>query len=212
MLILVAMGILVACCLGILVYAANVLIGPRKLNKPLTAVETLKAAPPFSVSTLRSPRLTTRGKVFVLMTVAFGLVAMLVSLALIWQIAHTGLTKETLPALVTVLPLDAVPIGFGVSLHRTRRLVLSGRFATGIVVAANVGGIKSWGLFYDFLDGGGQVVRGSSLRSFYTVALARAFHGAMLGDYFGVGCYVPILYRDEKPTQNTLYVSYAWEV
>jgi hypothetical protein len=31
-------------------------------------------------------------------------------------------------------------------------------------------------------------------------------------DYFGVGCYVPILYRDEKPTQNTLYVSYAWEV
>lgn len=72
-----------------------------------------------------------------------------------------------------------------------------------------MGGIKSWGLFYDFLDGSGQVIRGNSLRSFYTVALAGA---AGAGDYFGVGSYVPVLYRADNPSRNALYVSFAWAV
>ena len=46
-----------------------------KLNKALTAVDTLKTAPPFKVAAVRRPRLTARGKVLVLLTVAFGLVA-----------------------------------------------------------------------------------------------------------------------------------------
>ena len=147
-----------------------------------------------------------------LMTVAFGLVATLVSLALIWQIVHAGLTKAAVPAVVMSFLIDSVPIGFGVSLHRTRRFLLTGQFATGIAVAATVGGIKSWGVIYDFLDGSGRVIRGSSLRSFYTVALARAFHGASAGDYFAVGCYVPVLYCADNPARNALYVSYAWEI
>ena len=183
-----------------------------KLKKPLTAVDTLKAAPPFKVTAVRQPRLTARGKVLVLMTVAFGLVAILVSLALISGIGRTGLTPASVPAVVMISFIDLVPIGFAVSLHLTRKLLLNGQFATGIVVAAQVGGIKSWGVFYDFLDGSGQVIRGSSLRSFYTVALARAFHGATLGDYFGVGSYVPVLYRTDNPARNALYVSYAWNI
>jgi len=181
-------------------------------DMPLTAAATLSAAPAFKVNAVRQPRLTARGKVLVLMTVAFGMVATLVSLALIWQIAHTGLTKAAVPAVVMSLVIDSVPIGFGLSLHRTRRFLLTGQFATGIVVAATVGGIKSWGVIYDFLDGSGRVIRASSLRSFYTVALARAFHGASAGDYFAVGCYVPVLYCADNPARNALYVSYAWEI
>jgi hypothetical protein len=183
-----------------------------KLNKALTAVDTLKAAPPFKVAAVRRPRLTARGKVLVLLTVAFGLVAILVSLALISGVGRTGLTPASVPAVVMISLVDLVPIGFGVSLHRTRKFLQSGQFATGIVVAAQVGGIKSWGVFYDFLDGSGRVMRGSSLRSFYTVALARAFHGATLGDYFGVGSYVPVLYCRDNPARNALYVSYAWVI
>lgn len=182
------------------------------MNKPLTSVETLEAAPPFQVNVTGQPHLTARGKVLVLMTVAFGLVAALVSLALIWQLAHTGLTKAALPAVVMSLLIDSVPIGFGVLLRRTRQFLLTGQFATGIVVAATVGGIKSWGVIYDFLDGSGRVIRGSSLRSFYTVALARAFHGASAGDYFAVGSNVPVLYAADNPVRNALYVSYAWEI
>ena len=182
------------------------------LNKPLTAVDTLKAAPPFHVNAVRRPRLTARGKVLVLMTVAFGVVAILVSLAPISAIGRTGLTPASVPAVVMILLIDLVPIGFGAVLHRTRQFLLTGEFATGIVVASSIGGIKSWGVVYDFLDGNGQVIRGSSLRSFYTVALARAFDGATLGDYFGVGSYVPVLYRAEDAARNALYVSYAWEI
>jgi hypothetical protein len=209
MLLLIAMGLLSICIPGFVLYTV---VRTRKLDRPLTAVQTLRAAPPFNVDTPRRPRLTARGKVLVFMTVAFGLVAVLVSLALISAIARTGLTLSSMPAIGTILLFDLVPIGFGVSLHRTRKFLLTGQFASGIVVAAKVGGIKSWGLFYDFLDGSGQVVRGSSLRSFYTVALARAIHRATLGDYFAVGSYVPVLYRAENPARNALYVSYAWAI
>jgi hypothetical protein len=109
-----------------------------------------------------------------------------------------------------VAVVDLVPIGFALLLLSTYRLLRTGHFATGIVVAAKVGGVKTWGVFYDFLDVGGQVVRGSSRRSFYTVALARAFHGDIGGDYFGVGSYVPVLYRPDMPMQGVLYVSFPW--
>ena len=146
------------------------------------------------------------------MTVAFGVVATLVSVALVWRIASFGITEAAVPAIGMILLIDLVPIGFGLALHRTYKFLLTGQFATGIVVAAKVGGIKSWGIIYDFLDGSGQVIRGSSLRSFYTVALAHGFHGASAGDYFGVGSYIPVLYRANNPARNALYVSYAWKI
>jgi hypothetical protein len=182
------------------------------LNKPITAIDTLRAAPPFNVVTPRRPRLTVRGKVLVVMAVAFGAVAALVSLAMVVRIAGAGVSAAAMPAIVMASLIDLVPIGFVVLLHRTYRLLLAGQFATGVVVSATVGGIKSWGVTYDFLDGKGQVIRGRSLRSFYTVALARAFDGATLGDYFGIGSYVPVLYRADNPARNALYVSYAWEI
>jgi hypothetical protein len=135
-----------------------------------------------------------------------------VSLALRLRIASTGITQAAVPAVVMVLLVDLVPIGFVVLLHRTYKLLQTGQFTTGIVVGAKVGAIKSRGLFYDFLDGSGQVVRGSSLRSFYTVALARGFHGASAGDCFGVGSYVPVLYRADDPARNVPYVSYPWAI
>jgi hypothetical protein len=209
MLLLGIMGFVLACNLGVVVY---MLARTRKLDKPLTAREALRAAPPFKVDAIRQARLTARGKVLVIMTAAFGLVAIVVSMALIARIASTGLNPELVPAVVMILLVDLVPVGFGMVLYRTREFLLNGQIATGIVVEAKVGGIKSWDLFYDFLDGSGHVIRGSSLRSFYTVALARAFHGATLGDYFAVGSYVPVLYRAEKPERNALYVSFAWSI
>jgi hypothetical protein len=209
MLLLALMGLFFACNVCFVVY---VLVRTPKLKEPLTSPETLRAAPRFNSNAIRHPRLTSRGKVLVLGAVAFGAVAAFVSLALVSRIAASGLSGPALPALVMVLLLDLVPIGFVAYLHRTYRLVLAGRFATGVVVAANVGGITSWGLFYDFLDGSGQVIRGNSSRRFYTVALARCFYGRAEGSDFGVGSYVPVLFRAGEPSRNAPYVSFPWEI
>jgi hypothetical protein len=208
-LILMVMGLLFICNLCFVVY---MLVRTPKLNKPLTSAETLKTAPHFNSNAIRHPRLTSWGKVIAVMAVAFGAVAAAVSLALGWRIVTTGLTKAALPAVVIVLIFDLVPVAFVALLHRTYKLVLMGHFATGIVVAAKIGSIRSWGLFYDFFDGSGQVVRGSSSRSFYTVALARCFHGADVGTYFGVGSYVPVLFRADDSSRNAPYVSFPWAI
>jgi len=105
-----------------------------------------------------------------------------------------------------------IAVAFVTLLHRTYKFVLTGHFATGIVVAAKIGSITSWGLFYDFMDGSGKVVRGSSSRRFYTVALARCFHGAEIGNYFAVGSYVPVLFRADDSSRNALYVSFPWAI
>ncbi len=209
MLMIMAMGLFLAGNLGFLVYMP---VRSPKLDRPLTSAESLKAAPNSNSGVTRHPRLTSRGKCIVVMVTVFGAVATLVSLALGWRLASTGITQAALAAVVMVLSVDLVPVIFVALLHRTYKLVLAGHFATGIAVVVKVGAIKSWGLFYDFLDGSGQVVRGNSLRSFYTVALARAFHGDTAGDYFGVGSYVPVLYRQDKPPRNALYVSLPWEI
>jgi hypothetical protein len=193
-----------------LAFVVYVLVRTPKLNKPLTSAETLKAAPHFNSNLIRHPRLTSWGKVIVVMAVAFGAVFTAVSLVEGWQIATTGLTTASLPAVVTVLIFDLVPVAFVALLYRTYKFVLTGHFATGIVVAAKIGSMRSWGLFYDFLDGSGKVVRGSSSRSFYTVALARCFYGADMGNYFGVGSYVPVLFRADDSSRNALYVSFPW--
>jgi hypothetical protein len=208
-LILILLGLLFICNLCFIVY---VLIRKPILNKPLTSAETLKAAPHFNSTAVRHPRLTSWGKVIVVVTVAFGAVATAVSLALIWRITITGMTAAALPAAITVLIFDLVPVGFVVLLHKTYQLVLTGQFATGVVVAARVGSTTSWGLFYDFLDGSGLVVRGSSSRRFYTVALARCFYGAERGNYFGVGSYVPVLHGADDSSRNALYVSFPWAI
>lgn len=207
MMILAVLGIILVFNIGWVVY----LFGrtPR-LNQPLTVLEKLKAAPPFPASVARKPRLTAKGKVLVSMAVSFGLVAALVSSALIWRISSDGITAGIIAAIGMVAVIDLVPIGFALLLHSTYRLLRTGQFATGVVVAAKVGGVRTWGVFYDFLAGTDQVVRGSSRRSFYTVALARAFHGDIGGDYFAVGSYVPVLYRPDRPTQGVLYVSFPW--
>jgi hypothetical protein len=207
MMILAVLGIILVFNIGWVVY----LFGrtPR-LNQPLTVLEKLKAAPPFPASVARKPRLTANGKVLMFIAVSFGLMAALVSSALFWRIASVGITPTAIAAMGMVAVVDLVPIGFAVLLRSTYRLLRTGHFATGIVVAAKVGGVKTWDVFYDFLDGSDQVVRGSSRRSFYTVALARAFHRDIGGDYFGVGSYVPVLYRPDKPTQGVLYVSFPW--
>jgi hypothetical protein len=203
------MGLLFICNLSFVVY---MLVRKPKLNKPLTSAETLKAAPPFNSNVNRHPRLTSWGKVIVVMAVAFGAVATAVSLILGWRIVTTGLTKAALPAVVIVLLFDLVPVAFVALLHRTYKLVLTGHFATGIVVAAKIGSIRSWGLFYDFLDESGKVVRGSSSRSFYTVALARCFYDADMGNYFGLGSYVPVLFRADDSSRNAPYVSFPWAI
>lgn len=208
-LILVVLGLLL---IGNLCFIVYVLVRTPKLNKPLTSDETLKAAPHFSSNVIRHPRLTSRGKWIVVMAVAFGAVFTAVSLALAWRIATTGLTKAALPAIVLVLLFDLAPVAFVTLLHRTYKFVLTGHFATGIVVAAKIGSITSWGLFYDFMDGSGKVVRGSSSRRFYTVALARCFHGAEIGNYFAVGSYVPVLFRADDSSRNALYVSFPWAI
>ena len=195
-----------------LCFVVYLLVHTPKLNIPLTSPETLKAAPPFNSNVIRRPRLTSRGRWIVVMAVAFGAVFTAVSLSLVWRIATTGLTKAVLPAVVTVLIFDLVPVVFVVLLHRTHKFLLTGHFATGIVVAATIGSIKSWGLFYDFLDESGEVVRGSSSRSFYTVALTRCFYGAEEGNYFGVGSYVPVLFRADDSSRNALYISFPWAI
>ena len=201
---------LVLLFLGSLCLVVYMFVRTPRLNKPLTPADILRAAPPFSSPVIRHPRLTSRGKWIVVMAVVFGAVASGVSLALGWRIATTGLTEAAIPAVVTVLIMDLLPIGFVALLYRTYRFVLTGQLAKGIVVAATTRPIKSWGLFYDFLDQNGQVVRGSSVRSFYTVALARGFDGAAVGTYFGMGSYVPVLYRADDSSRNALYVSWPW--
>jgi hypothetical protein len=208
-LILIVMALLFICSLCLVVYTV---VRTPSLDRPLTSAETLKAAPHFDSNIIRHPRLTSWGKAIVFMAVAFGGVATAVSLALGWRIATTGLTNAALPAVVTVLILDLVPVAFVALLHRTYKLVLTGQFATGIVVAAKIGSIRSSGLFYDFLDGAGKVVRGSSSRSFYTVALARCFYGADMGSYFEVGSYVPVLFRADDSSRNAPYVSFPWAI
>jgi len=203
---LIAMGVLFA---GNVCFIVYMLVRTPRLNKPLTSAETLRGAPHFSSPVVRHPRLTSRGKWIVVMAVAFGAVFAAVSFALGWRIATAGFTKAALPALVTVFICDLAPLGFVVLLYRTYRFILRGQLTTGIVVAATVGPIKSWGLFYDFLDGDGQVVRGSSLRSFYTVALARCFYGPV-GTYFGLGSHVPVLYWADDSSRNALYISWPW--
>jgi hypothetical protein len=203
------MGLLFIGSLCLVVY---LLVRTPNLNKPLTSAETLKAAPHFDSNIIRHPRLTSWGKAIVVMAVAFGGVAAAVSLALGWRIATTGLTNAALPAVVTVLILDLVPVAFVALLHGTYKLVLTGHFATGIVVAAKIGSVRSSGLVYDFLDGTGKVIRGSSSRSFYTVALARCFYGADMGNYFGMGSYVPVLFRADDSSRNAPYVSFPWAI
>jgi len=95
-------------------------------------------------------------------------------------------------------------------LYRTYRLLLTGHLTTGMVVAATIRPITSWGLSYDFLDESGRVVRGSSLRRFYTSALARCFDAAGMQTYFGIGSFVPVLYRSDDSLRNALYVSWPW--
>jgi len=204
---LIALGLLLITILCFVVY---MLVRTPRLNKPLTSADALTAIPHFSSPVIRHPRLTSRGKWIVVMAVAFGSVATGVSMALGWRIATTGLVTEAIPAVVMVLILDLVPTAFVALLYRTYRFVLAGHFTTGIVVAATIRPVKSWGLFYDFLDRNGQVVRGSSLRSFYTVALARCFDDAAVGTYFGVGSYVPVLFRADDSSRNALYVSWPW--
>jgi len=114
------MGIFLACNLGFLVY---MLVRTPKLNKPLTAAETLKAAPAFNANLLRKPRLTSRGKVIVVMAAAFGVVAALVSWALSLRIASTGLNQAALPAAFTIFLVDLVPVGFVLLLHRTNKIL-----------------------------------------------------------------------------------------
>jgi hypothetical protein len=105
-----------------------------KLNKPLTALDTLKAAPPFKVNAVRRPRLTARGKVLVLMTVAFGVVAILVSLALISAFARTGLTPASVPAVAMILLIEFLPIRFGVVLHELANSCLPGNSRPGLLL------------------------------------------------------------------------------
>jgi hypothetical protein len=204
---LIAMGVLMAAYLCFIVY---MLVRTPRLNKPLTSADTLRAAPVFRADAVRHPRLSSRGKWIVVMAVAFGAVATPGSLALGWRIATTGLTPAALPAIVMMLIFDLVPAGFVVLLYRTYRFLLTGELTTGVVVAGTIGAVTSWGLIYDFLDGSGRVVRGSSPRSFYTVALARCFDGADAGGYFGVGSHVPVLYRADDSFRNALYVSWPW--
>ncbi|HXY98081.1 MAG TPA: hypothetical protein VEH00_14045 [Steroidobacteraceae bacterium] len=204
---LIAMGVLMAANLCLIAY---LLTRTPRLNKPLTSADTLKAAPIFRADAVRHPRLSSRGKWIVVMAAAFGTVATACSLALGWRIATTGLTPVALPAMVMILIFDLVPAGFVVLLYRTYRFLLTGELTTGIVVAATIRPVTSWGLIYDFLDSSGRVVRGSSRRSFYTVALARCFDGAGAGDYFGVGSHVPVLYRADDSSRNALYVSWPW--
>jgi hypothetical protein len=206
---LISLGVLFICNLGFVVY---MLVRTPRLQKPLTCAETLKVSPQFNASLIRHPRLTSQGKWIVVMAVAFGAVAIAISVALGWKIVTAGPTREALPAVAAVGIFDLAPLVFVAILYRTHRLVATGHFAAGLVVAARVGAIKSWGLFYDFLDGSGQVVRGHSLRSFYTVALLRAFYGEDLGGYFGVGSYVPVLYRADDSARNALYVSFPWTI
>jgi hypothetical protein len=208
-LILMVMGLLFICNFSFVVY---MLVRTPRLNKPLTSAETLRAAPHFNSNVTRHPRLTSWGKVIVVMAVAFGVVATAVSLALGWRIVTTGLTKAALPAVVMALIFDLAPIAFVALLHRTYKLVLTGHFATGIVVAAKIGATRSWGLFYDFLDESGTVVRGNSSRSFYTLALSRCFYSADMGNYFGLGSYVPVLFRTDDSSRNAPYVSFPWEI
>jgi hypothetical protein len=207
--ILISLGVLFICNLCFVVY---MLVRTPKLKKPLTSAETLKVSPYFNASLIRRPRLSSQGKWIVVMAVAFGAVAIAISLALGWKIVTAGLTREALPAVAAVVIFDLVPLVFVAILYRAHRLVATGHFATGLVVAASVGAIKSWGLFYDFLDSSGQVVRGHSLRSFYTVALLRSFYGEDVGNYFGVGSYVPVLYRADDSARNALYVSFPWTI
>jgi hypothetical protein len=204
---LLAMGPLFVATFYLIVY---MLVRAPRLNKPLSSADTLKGAPHFSSPVIRHPRLTSRGRWIVVMAAAFGTVATPVSLALGWQIATRGLSMAALLTVPTVLVLDLVPLVFVVLLYRTYRFLLTGQLTTGMVVAATIRPITSWGLFYDFLDGSGQVVRGSSLRRFYTVALAGAFDGASIETYFGVGSFVPVLYRSDDSSRNALYVSWPW--
>jgi hypothetical protein len=204
---LIAMALLMTGNLAFIVY---MLVRSPRLNKPLTSPDILRAARHFSSPTIRHPRLSSRGKWLVVMAVAFGAVATAISLPLAWRIATTGLTKAALPALVIVLIFDLVPVAFAVLLYATYKFALKGHLTTGIVVAATIRPITAWGLFYDFLDESGQVVRGSSLRRFYTVALARCFDGAGDTDYFGIGSCVPVLYRANDSSRNALFVSWPW--
>jgi hypothetical protein len=204
---LIAMYALMAANLCLIVY---VLTRAPRLNKPLTPADTLRAAPGFRTDAVSRPRLSSRGKWIIVMAAAFGAVAAASSLALGWRVATRGLTQAALPAIVMMLIVDLVPAGFVVLLYRTYRFLLTGELTTGIVVAATIRPVTSWGLIYDFLDGNGQVVRGSSRRSFYTVALARCFDGAGAGDNFGLGSHVPVLYRADDSSRNALYVSWPW--
>jgi hypothetical protein len=120
------MGLLFIGSLCLVVY---LLVHTPNLNKPLTSAETLKAAPHCGSNIIRHPRLTSWGKAIVVMAVAFGGVATAVSLAFGWRIATTGLTNAALPAVVTVLILDLVPVAFVALLHGTYKLVLTGHFS-----------------------------------------------------------------------------------
>jgi len=143
---------LVLLLIGSLCFVVYMLVRTPRLNKPFTSADLLRAASHFGSPVVRQPRLSSRGKWIVVMAVVFGAVASAVSLALGWRIATTRLNEAAIPAVVTVLIMDLVPIGFVALLYRTYKFVLTGQLATGIVVAATIRPLKSWGLFYDFLD------------------------------------------------------------
>lgn len=78
----------------------------RRVNQPLTPLARLQKAPPFEVDVVRKPRLTSNGKVIVVMVVAFGVVAVGVSLAVV---TTTGLTPALVPVVGMGLLIDLVP-------------------------------------------------------------------------------------------------------
>ncbi|HXY96397.1 MAG TPA: hypothetical protein VEH00_05425 [Steroidobacteraceae bacterium] len=129
---LMAMALLL---IGNVWFIAYLLVRVRRLQKPLTSADSLRAAPHFSSPVIRRLRLTSRGKWIIVMAVPFGALLTVASLGLAVQIATTGLTKAVIPATVAVLIFDLVPVAFVVLLYRTYRFLLTGRLTTGIVVS-----------------------------------------------------------------------------
>ena len=192
-------GIPILGVLGILSYARSY---SRRIKKPLTSVESLRKSSPFDSSTPRRVRLSGRGAVLALMSIAFGVVGLFVSSAVFYKIAIVGLTMENIPAVVMVLIIDCAVLVFPWLLLKDRKLIREGKFSAGVVVDARVGGIYSYAIVYDFLDHSGRIVRGGSLRRVFTANWTN----------WGVGSRVPIVYLIEDPSRNSLYASMAWTV
>lgn len=196
---LLVFGISILGVLGILSYARNY---SRRIKKPLTSVEALRESSPFDSTTPRRVRLSPRGAVLAVMSTAFSVVGLFVSSAAFYKIAIAGLSMQNIPVVLIVLIFDCAVLVFPWLLLKDRKLIREGKFSVGVVVDARVGGIYSFAIVYDFLDHGGRIVRGGSLRRVYTAHWSS----------FGVGSRVPIVYLPEDPSQNSLYASMAWTV